>query len=123
MWIMQKRLVDHERGLLGLQCWLYQAAKVPSTTTWWDFNYVVYGLILAPPGVAIRPQLCGPTARTGAFFTAARNCGPRYDKLFTDFVGPLLTYVRCGYYLRLVMLMSRKFVDPGQNRPHLSSGE
>ena len=59
-----KRLVDHERGLLGLQCWLYQAAKVPSTTTWWDFNYVVYGLILAPPSVVI---LCGPNVDRGIY--------------------------------------------------------
>ena len=97
------------------------AAKVPSTATWWDFTYVAYGLVLAPPGVAIRPQLCGPTVRTGAFFTAARNCGPRYNKLFTDFVGPLLTDVRRGYYLRFVMLISHKFVGPGPNWPHLFS--
>ena len=62
-------------------------------------------------------------SQTGAFFTAARNCGPRYEKLSPDFVGSFGNDVRRGYYLRFVMLISHKFVGPGPNLPHSFSGE
>ena len=70
-------------------------------------------------GMVVIPVHC---LQTGAFFTAARNCSPRYDKLFTDFVGSPWNDVRRGYYLRFIMLISHKFVGPGPNWPHLSSG-